>query len=64
MLGYREKELFYRGSNPTFVGSQKREGQEKDTVIFGACLYGRNWIVTFHECQVWVEELIKFIRNK
>ena len=27
-------------------------------------LYGQNWIVAFHECQVWVEELIKFIRNK
>jgi hypothetical protein len=27
-------------------------------------LYGQNWIVAFHECQVWVEELITSIRNK
>ncbi len=27
-------------------------------------LYGQNWIVAFHECQLWVEELIGFIRNK
>ncbi len=27
-------------------------------------LYGQNWIVAFHECQVWVEELIGSIRNK
>jgi len=27
-------------------------------------LYGFNWIVAFHECQVWVEELIASIRNK
>ena len=27
-------------------------------------LYGQNWIVAFHECQMWVEELIGSIRNK
>ena len=27
-------------------------------------LYGHNWIVAFHECQAWVEELIDSIRNK
>ncbi|WP_199197561.1 IS4 family transposase [Chroococcidiopsis sp. CCALA 051] len=27
-------------------------------------LYGQNWIVAFHECQLWVEELITSIRNK
>lgn len=27
-------------------------------------LYGQNWIATFHECQVWVEELMNSVRNK
>jgi len=27
-------------------------------------LYGQNWIVAFHQCQVWVEELIGSIGNK
>jgi bifunctional pyridoxal-dependent enzyme with beta-cystathionase and maltose regulon repressor activities len=27
-------------------------------------LYGQNWITAFHECQVWVEELRSYIRNK
>lgn len=27
-------------------------------------LYGQNWIFAFHECQLWVEELIGSIRNK
>ena len=27
-------------------------------------LYGNNWIVSFHECQSWVENLIASARNK
>jgi hypothetical protein len=27
-------------------------------------LYGQNWIFAFHECLVWVEELMDSIRNK
>lgn len=27
-------------------------------------LYGSNWIATFYECIVWVEELIRSVRNK
>ena len=27
-------------------------------------LYGQNWIVAWHECQAWVEELVGSIRNK
>jgi hypothetical protein len=27
-------------------------------------LYGQNWIAAFHECQIWVEELMNSIRNK
>ncbi|OUL30351.1 hypothetical protein BV375_14325 [Nostoc sp. 106C] len=25
---------------------------------------GQNWIVAWHECQIWVEELVSSIRNK
>lgn len=31
---------------------------------FWVGLYGHNWIVAFHECQAWVEELITSVRNK
>ncbi len=31
---------------------------------FWVGLYGHNWIVAFHECQEWVEELVTSIRNK
>jgi hypothetical protein len=27
-------------------------------------LYGHNWIVAFHECEEWVEELVTSVRNK
>ncbi len=27
-------------------------------------LYGHNWLVAWDECQVWVEELMGFVRNK
>ncbi len=27
-------------------------------------LYGQNWIVAWHECQEWVEELVASVRNK
>ena len=31
---------------------------------FWVGLYGHNWIVAFHECQEWVEELLTSVRNK
>ena len=31
---------------------------------FWYCLYGHNWIATFHLCQEWVEQLLGLIRNK
>lgn len=31
---------------------------------FWVGLYGHNWIVAFHECQAWVEELVTSVRNK
>ncbi|MDZ4870836.1 MAG: hypothetical protein CLLPBCKN_000224 [Chroococcidiopsis cubana SAG 39.79] len=43
---------------------QKKVELDFDTVIFGSCLYGQNWIVAWNECQAWVEELISSIRNK
>jgi hypothetical protein len=27
-------------------------------------LYGENWLIAFHQCQSWVEEMLSFIRNK
>lgn len=27
-------------------------------------LYGENWLITFFQCQVWVEEMLTFIGNK
>jgi len=27
-------------------------------------LYGESWLVAFHECQLWVEEMLHLIRNK
>lgn len=37
---------------------------KKGIAIFGSCLYGFNWIVAWHRCQAWVEELVSSIRNK
>lgn len=27
-------------------------------------LYGENWLIAFEQCQVWVEEMLSYIRNK
>jgi hypothetical protein len=44
--------------------AQEKGKTRKRHSDFWIGLYGQNWIVAFHECQVWVEELIKSIRNK
>ncbi len=44
--------------------SQEKGRTRKRHSNFWLGLYGQNWIVAFHECQVWVEELISSIRNK
>jgi hypothetical protein len=44
--------------------SQEKGRSRKRHSNFWIGLYGQNWIVTFHECQIWVEELIGSIRNK
>lgn len=44
--------------------SQEKGRTRKRHSNFWIGLYGQNWIVAFHECHVWVEELIKSIRNK
>ncbi len=43
---------------------QEKGRTRKRHSSFWIGLYGQNWIVAFHECQVWVEELINSIRNK
>ena len=44
--------------------SQEKGRTRKRHSNFWIGLYGQNWIVAFHECQVWVEELMNSIRNK
>ena len=49
----------------TYVCRLQEKGRtRKRHSSFWIGLYGQNWIVAFHECQVWVEELISSIRNK
>ena len=49
----------------TYVCRTQEKGRtRKRHSSFWIGLYGQNWIVAFHECQVWVEELITSIRNK
>jgi len=44
--------------------TQEKSRTRKRHSDFWIGLYGFNWIVAFHECQAWVEELIASIRNK
>jgi hypothetical protein len=44
--------------------SQEKGRTRKRHSNFWIGLYGSNWILAFHECQVWVEQLIGSIRNK
>ncbi|MEH1971329.1 IS4 family transposase [Nostoc sp.] len=44
--------------------SQEKNRNEKRHSNFWIGLYGQNWIVAWHECQAWVEELVGFSRNK
>jgi hypothetical protein len=44
--------------------SQEQGKTEKRHSDFWIGLYGFNWIVAWHECQAWVEELVGSIRNK
>ena len=44
--------------------SQEQGKTEKRHSNFWIGLYGFNWIVAWHECQAWVEELVTSIRNK
>jgi hypothetical protein len=44
--------------------TQEKARTRKRHSNFWIGLYGQNWLFAFHECQVWVEELITSIRNK
>jgi hypothetical protein len=44
--------------------SQEQNRTQKRHSNFWIGLYGQNWIVAWHECQAWVEELVAFSRNK
>lgn len=43
---------------------QEKGRSRKRHSNFWIGLYGQNWIAAFHECQIWVEELMNSIRNK
>lgn len=49
---------------PYICRSQEKDRTRKRHSDFWIGLYGQNWIVAFHECQIWVEELMNSIRNK
>jgi len=44
--------------------TQEKHRNEKRHSNFWIGLYGQNWIVAWHECQAWVEELVGSICNK
>jgi hypothetical protein len=44
--------------------TQEKGRTRKRHSNFWIGLYGQNWITAFHECQIWVEELMGSIRNK
>ncbi|OUL23055.1 transposase [Nostoc sp. RF31YmG] len=49
----------------SYVCRPQEQGKtEKRHSNFWIGLYGFNWIIAWHECQVWVEELVGSIRNK
>ncbi len=54
----------FQRQQPYVCRSQEKGRTRKRHSNFWIGLYGQNWIVAFHECQVWVEELIGSIRNK
>ncbi|RCJ39571.1 transposase [Nostoc minutum NIES-26] len=43
---------------------QEKNRTKKRHSNFWIGLYGQNWIVAWHECQAWVEQLVGSIRNK
>jgi hypothetical protein len=51
------------GKSP-YICRQKEAGRIKRRHSnFWIGLYGHNWIVAFHECEEWVEELVTSVRN-
>ena len=48
-----------------YIFRQKEAGRTKQRHSnFWVGLYGHNWIVAFHECEEWIEELVISVRNK
>jgi hypothetical protein len=52
------------GNSPYICRPKEAARTRRRHSNFWVGLYGHNWIVAFHECQEWVEELITSIRNK
>lgn len=60
-----------QGKRTKFQGQQhyicrptERGRTRKRHSNFWIGLYGDNWIVSVHECQSWIEDLMGFVRNK
>jgi len=52
------------GNSPYICRPKEAARTRRRHSNFWVGLYGHNWIIAFHECQEWVEELITSIRNK
>lgn len=52
------------GKSSYICRPKETERTRKRHTKFWVGLYGHNWIVAFHECQEWVEELVSSVRNK
>ncbi len=52
------------GKSPYICRSKEAGRTRRRHSNFWVDLYGHNWIVAFHECLHWVEELFTSVRNK
>ena len=52
------------GKSPYICRPKETERTKRRHSKFWIGLYGHNWIVAFHECHEWVQELIDCLSNK
>lgn len=58
-----QRTLLQRQKTYVFRTQEKGKTRKRHS-SFWIGLYGQNWIYAFHECQVWVKELISSIPSK
>jgi len=61
LYGQRTK---FQKQEPYICRSEEKNRNENRHSNFWINLYGSNWIIAWHGCQAWVEELVGFSRNK